>query len=105
MRTGLRVGVSVLAVFAIVLATVATTMSAPVAAAPGRAGDLVSVTDITDRPDAKVKGAGKVYLITYLSPDHTGKLIAVRGTVMVSGETPDRRVAHRRLRARDRRSR
>lgn len=83
MRTGLRVGVSVLAVFAIVLATVATTMSAPVAAAPGRAGDLVSVTDITDRPDAKVKGAGKVYLITYLSPDHTGKLIAVRGTVMV----------------------
>ncbi len=86
MRTGLRVGVSVLAVFAIVLATVATTMSAPVAAAPGRAGDLVSVTDITDRPDAKVKGAGKVYLITYLSPDHTGKLIAVRGTVMVPGK-------------------
>uniref|UniRef100_UPI003D8BA7FA lipase family protein n=1 Tax=Gordonia sp. B7-2 TaxID=3420932 RepID=UPI003D8BA7FA len=88
MSGGLVLGrFSRIAVIAVLVAGVsmliATTRSAHVDAAPSRAGDLVGVTDITAAPDARVAGAGKVYRVTYLSPDHTGKLIGVRGTVMI----------------------
>ncbi|AZG44368.1 lipase family protein [Gordonia insulae] len=48
-----------------------------------RAGTVLRTTDITDRPDATVAGAGTVIAMTYLSEGPDGALVPVRGTVMI----------------------
>ncbi|MFT4125361.1 MAG: lipase family protein [Gordonia sp. (in: high G+C Gram-positive bacteria)] len=62
--------------------------AAPGITAKAGAGDLVDVTDITDTPNARIKGAAKVYLIHYLSENERGRLIPVRGTVSIPAAKP-----------------
>ncbi|MFW0794696.1 lipase family protein [Gordonia sp. CPCC 205515] len=76
------------AIFAAVVLGIVGLVAAPhVDAAPQRAGQLLSATDITARPDAKVGGAQRVYSITYLSPNSAGALVPVRGTVMIPAKS------------------
>ncbi|MEE4023051.1 lipase family protein [Gordonia sp. PKS22-38] len=76
------VGVFVLTITGLVTASVAWAAPQP------EAGTVLSTTDITDRRDAKVAGAGKVIAMTYLSEDPKGQLIPVRGTVMIPAKAP-----------------
>ena len=68
---------------AVVIGLVPTLTATPAAAAPATAGTVLSAEDITDRPDAKVAGAGKVVALTYLSPQSDGTLVPVRATIMI----------------------
>lgn len=86
MRTPTR---SVAIIAAIVLGVIGLISAPPVHAAPQQgAGTVLSTTDITGRPDAKVAGVGRVISMTYLSEGPDGRLVPVRGTVMIPSKAP-----------------
>lgn len=82
-RFAVMLGSVVSILLAVVIGLVPTLTATPAAAAPAKAGTVLSAEDITDRPDAKVAGAGKVVAVTYLSPQSDGTLVPVRGTIMI----------------------
>ncbi|MEE3850356.1 lipase family protein [Gordonia sp. LSe1-13] len=76
------VGASVLAGVGLVVVPGASAAPQP------EAGTVLRTTDITDRPDSKVAGAGRVIAMTYLSENPDGDLIPVRGTVLIPSKAP-----------------
>ena len=82
-RFAVMLGSVVSILLAVVIGLVPTLTATPAAAAPAKAGTVLSAEDITDRPDAKVAGAGKVVAVTYLSPQSDGTLVPVRATIMI----------------------
>lgn len=83
-----------IAVSAVLIGLVPLTI-APASAAPGvrltseqGAGSVISSTDITNRPNTRISGAGRVIAMTYLSENAEGKLIPVRGTVSIPARNP-----------------
>ena len=74
-RFAAMLGSVVSVLVAVVIGLVPTLTATPAAAAPATAGTVLSAEDITDRPDAKVAGAGKVVAVTYLSPQSDGTLV------------------------------
>ncbi|MGW0039281.1 lipase family protein [Gordonia sp. NPDC003376] len=67
--------------------------SAPAAAAPRPtsqqgAGSVVESTDITNQPNSRMAGAGRVIAVTYLSEDSHGELVPVRATVSIPERNP-----------------
>ncbi|GAC48397.1 lipase family protein [Gordonia aichiensis] len=88
-RFAMILGSVVSMLVAVVVGVVPALTSAPAAGAPATAGTVLSAEDITDRPDAKVAGAGKVVAVTYLSPQSDGTLVPVRATIMIpSAQAP-----------------
>ncbi|MDL9946098.1 lipase family protein [Gordonia sp. ABSL11-1] len=86
MRTATR---SAAIIAAVVLGVLALVAVPPAHGAPQQgAGTVLNTTDITDRPDAKVAGAGRVISMTYLSEGSDGKIVPVRGTVMIPSTAP-----------------
>lgn len=68
-------------------ALVVGTSPASSAPKPG-AGTVLSSQDITNRPDTRIAGAGKVIAMTYLSEGPDGALVPVRGTVSIPSVAP-----------------
>ena len=63
--------------------------TAPAQAAPaGKPGDVVRSTEITDRPEARMASAARVFDVTYLSADSHGNLVEVKGSVSVPKKNP-----------------
>ncbi|MGW5524692.1 lipase family protein [Gordonia sp. NPDC003950] len=58
-----------------------------ITAKPG-AGTVISSTDITDQPDARMTGATKVIAVTYLSENAQGDLVPVKATVSIPETNP-----------------
>lgn len=52
------------------------------------AGRVITSTDITGQPDARMTGAAKVIAMTYLSENAQGELVPVRGTVSIPERNP-----------------
>ncbi|UEA59104.1 lipase [Gordonia otitidis] len=86
-RVAATLGAGVSMLLALVVGLALTVTSAPAAAAPSTAGTVLTAEDITDRPDAKVAGAGKVIAVTYLSAQSDGRLVPVRATIMIPAVT------------------
>ncbi|GAB17353.1 hypothetical protein GOEFS_028_00170 [Gordonia effusa NBRC 100432] len=76
-----RIAIALAAAVPLVGLAIATPASA--LAAPQQAGTVLSSKDITGNVDAKIAGAQTVISMTYLSPGSDGKLVPVRGTVMI----------------------
>lgn len=60
---------------------------APAAQAASR-GEVISVEDITDRPNSTIAGAATVLSVTYLSENAAGDLVPVRGSVSIPKKAP-----------------
>ncbi len=65
-----------------------TANAAPSVTSKPGAGTVLSSEDITDRPNARLPGVGKVIAVTYLSEGPGGDLIPVRGTVSIPAAAP-----------------
>ena len=64
------------------------TAPAAVAAPTGKPGDVVRSTEITDRPEARMASAARVFDVTYLSADPRGRLVEVKGSVSLPKKAP-----------------
>lgn len=81
--------VAITVVFGVVALVTGVFLGTPPASAAPRltsqqgAGSVVESKDITNEPNTRIAGAGRVIAVTYLSEDSQGELVPVRATISV----------------------